>query len=86
MGLVKGANIQFQDGTISEDEYARILKIIDTAQIIDFRPLLYIIPKMIVEDKVVQVDVDIAANPLSVEYQILNLVLTEFDVIELKEL
>ncbi len=86
IGLKKGAGIHFAKGTISENEYASIIKMIDSADINDFRPLLYLIPKATVEHKVIQVSVEECANPLSVEYQIENLSSDEFELIEPKEL
>ena len=86
IGLKKGAGIHLGKGTISENEYARILTMIDSASINDFRPLLYLIPKDIVKHKVIEVPVEECANPLSVEYQIENLSSDEFEFIELKDL
>ncbi|WP_416864309.1 MAG: hypothetical protein ACMVP2_16885 [Imperialibacter sp.] len=83
-GLKKGAGINFDNGTISDMELARILKIIDSASINDFRPLVYIIPYSGIRHKVKLVDVDLAANPMSIEFQIPELKSAEFDVIQFK--
>jgi hypothetical protein len=83
-GLRKGATLHLSEGKISELEYARILKIIDLSNINDFRPLIYVIPVYMVKNKVKIVEVDVSANPLSVEYQIFNLTRHEFDIIELR--
>ncbi len=82
-GLKKGALLNFENGIISEIELARINKIIDTALIKDFRPLIYIIPFNGIKKKINLVDVELTANPLSMEYQIPELKSSEFDIIEL---
>lgn len=81
-GLTKGALINFENGTITDIELARIQKIIKNAEINDFRPLVYIIPFNLIKDKLKLVDVEEAANPLSIEYQITELMSNEFDIIE----
>ena len=82
-GLKKGAIINYENGKITEIELARINKIIDSASLKDFRPLIYIIPFSIIQNKLRLVDVELAANPLSIEYQIPELNSAEFDIIEL---
>jgi len=82
-GLKKGAIINFESGNISEIELARINKIIDSALINEFRPLIYIIPSSMVKTKLKLVDVELTANPLSMEYQVPELNTNEFDIIEL---
>lgn len=81
-GLKKGASIYYENGIISDIELARINKIIDSATINEFRPLIYVIPHNSIKDKLIHVDVDKTANPLSVEYQITDLLNDEFDIIE----
>lgn len=83
-GLMKGASSYLQSGHISEIDYTRILLIIKNATIADFRPLVYIIPRLEIEDRVIEVEVDKTANPLSIEYQIRDLKRDEFEVIELR--
>ena len=83
-GLIRGASLHLERKTISEQEYARIMSIIDKALINDFHPLVYVIPKLKVQDKVKVVEVEKTANPLSIEFQIHDLQDDEFDVIELR--
>ena len=71
-----------EKGIIDTDDFARIIKIIDKATIQDFSPVIYLIPKELVKDKVKKVDIDDAANPLSPEYQIEELTHEEFELIE----
>ena len=82
-GLKKGAAKMLERGIIDENDFARILKIIDKSSIKEFSPILYLIPAEIVKDKIKVVDVEEAANPLSSEYQIEELVDGEFEIIEI---
>ena len=77
-----GASIMFQKGVISENEFGLITKMVDSSGIHEFRPLIYLIPKGYVERRIETVDVDQKANPLSVEYRILDLKKSEFEIIE----
>jgi|SRR6185437_3047887 len=81
-GLIRGANYHLEIGTIDEEEYARIIRIIDKATIAEFRPLIYVIPSHLIKDRLKEVEVDLIANPLSIEYQINDLTSEEFDLIE----
>lgn len=81
MGLRRGALLQLQAGLIDETTFATINQMIETATISDFRPLIYIIPRALVEKKLRRVPVDQTANPFSVEFQILDLEKTEFEII-----
>jgi len=81
-GLKRGALINYRNEVIDADELARINQIIDTAELFLFRPLIYLIPVQLVDSKIKEVPVDTAANPLSLEYQILDLSENEFEIIE----
>ena len=81
-GLKKGVINMFDTGTIDGIEFARINKIIDSASIDMFNPLVFVIPRISVESRVRLVDVAEAANPLSVEYQIPDLKRCEFEIMQ----
>jgi hypothetical protein len=81
-GLKKGALIHHKAGIIDDNDLVRINKLIDSAKLKDFRPLLYLIPKNLVESKIIEVDIDDKANPLDVEYQIVDLNKNEFEIIQ----
>jgi hypothetical protein len=85
-GLKKGAIIQRSLNLIDDADLVKITKIIDTAPMNYFRPLIYLIPKPAVQHKVIEVEVEISANPLSVEYQIIDLKSNEFEIIEFKKI
>ena len=82
VGLKKGAAIMFEKGIIDENDFARIVAIVDSAEINEFSPLLYLIPGNNVANKIKSVNVEDAANPLSIEYQIYDLKRDEFEIIE----
>ena len=82
LGLKRGAIINYENGIISETELAIINSIIEKANITKFRPLLYIMPFNKIKEKLTRVEVDISANPLSMEYQINGLTNQDFDIIE----
>jgi hypothetical protein len=81
-GLKKGAAIMLDKGIIDENDFARILAIVDSAETNEFSPLLYLIPAGEVKDKIKTVKVEDAANPLSTEFQIFDLKRDEFEIIE----
>ncbi len=81
-GIKAGASIMLNKGLISEHEFAMIIRTVDTSSLKDYRPVLYLIPKTLVNQKLEVVDVDEKANPLSVEYRILDLTREEFEIIE----
>jgi hypothetical protein len=84
IGLKKGAAIMREKGIIDDNDFARILTIIDKADISEFTPLLYLIPAHLISKRIVQVDVESSANPLSSEYQIFDLKKSEFEIVELE--
>lgn len=81
-GLKRGAAIMLDKGIIDENDLARILAIIDSAEISEFSPMIYLIPTNLVKDKISPVEVKDAANPLSIEFQIFDLKRDEFEIIE----
>lgn len=83
-GLNKGAGIKLAAGVINDSQYGRIIDIIQDAQLIDFRPLIYVINKSLIDEKrILKVSVKDSANPLSTEFQIHDLVRTEFDILKI---
>jgi len=73
LGLLKGAAEKLAAGVIDQDDFARISKMIELANIHDFRPLIFLIPAEKVKGKLERIPVDKAANPLSIEYKICDL-------------
>lgn len=81
-GLKRGAIRMLEKKVVNQDEYARVIAWIDTATIDKFKPVLYLIPKGIIEPRVIKVPVAEAANPLSTEYQVHDLKKGEFELME----
>jgi hypothetical protein len=83
VGLLKGATYKRAAGIINDEQLQEINSIIGFAQIIDFRPRMYIIP---VTDQVRsimgEVSIGHRAHPLSVEFIIEKLPRDWFDYIE----
>lgn len=84
-GLKTGATHKQTAGVINDQDFGQIINIIDNADIRDFRPLIYAIPRENVQGKILKVEVEERANPLGIEYQIPNLKTDEFDLIELED-
>jgi hypothetical protein len=80
-GLLKGAQIKFENGKINKQQLKEITEIVNEARIPDFRPLLYVIPTAKVITKLKSVDVSQRAHPLSEEYIIEELDRKCFDVV-----
>jgi len=85
LGLLKGAKIMRDNGKITEKEFEEIKFIVGKADMRYFEPLLYIIDKSRVKDKVKTVPRNERANPMSDEYKIADLCTNEFDVISFED-
>jgi hypothetical protein len=83
IGLLKGATYKRSTGVINDQQLSEITSIIEAAEIIEFRPLMYVIP---VTDEVAKIMKEAPilerAHPLSVEYIIEELSRHLFDIIE----
>lgn len=82
LGIARGAGAKREDGTLDSRQESEILEIVQSAEIRDFRPLLYVIPSHLVADLVEPVAVAERAHPLSTEYLIKRLPRGSFDVID----
>lgn len=80
-GLKRGALCFYECELITIEEFERINKIIDTAVVTDFKPLLYIIPNGLEQNRLKIVPIEETASILSTEYRIEDLKKGEFDVI-----
>ena len=68
-------------GKISDDEKQEIIYLVKNAQIADWRPLLFIIPRHLVSARLELVPIDRRASPEK-EYIIRDLKRSEFEIIE----
>jgi hypothetical protein len=80
-GIKHGAAEHLKAGKINEMEFAYINEIVEQADLSDFRPVLYLISHDAVRNRVQKVPVDKRANPLGLEFQILDLNGFEFEKI-----
>lgn len=84
-GNIQGAEAKLAAGIITMKEKDEIVEIINGAEVADFQPFVYLIPFMGAAHLLTEVPVAQRAHPLSVEYRILNLPRTLFEIIELRE-
>jgi hypothetical protein len=82
-GLLRGANAKLEKRVIDLATAREIGAVVAAAQVVDFTPLLYVIPYGLVARQAKVVPVERRAHPLSDEYQIESLPRTRFDMIEL---
>lgn len=82
LGIINGARAKLSKGEISQEVFDEINLVVDQSELRDCRPLLYVIPRDRIEDKLSHVEVGQRAHPLSVEYIVENLHSSEFDLIE----
>lgn len=82
VGIINGANKKAAEGVINNREKKEIHSIVRQAEILNFRPLLYVIPYSAVKDMVRVVPMNKRAHPFSVEYIVEMLPRDFFDVIE----
>ena len=82
LGIINGARAKLSKGEISQEVFDEINLVVDQSELRDCRPLLYVIPRERIEDKLSHVEVGQRAHPLSVEYIVENLHSSEFDLIE----
>ncbi len=81
-GLVAGIQAKKRAGVITDEQANEIASIVEAAETRDFRPLVYVIPFTLVEDRIAGVPINQRANPLSVEFVIDKLPRHCFDVID----
>lgn len=85
VGLRKGIESKLAKGVITNTDALALLSAVRKAELIDFRPMLYVIPYTKVRHILTKVDVKERAHPLSVEYKIESLPSGSFEAIELLE-
>jgi hypothetical protein len=83
-GVKSGADAKLEAGIINDTQHEEIIRIVERAEVRDFRPVLYVIPYDRVRGRVVDVPVHQRAHPLSVEYRVESLPGDCFDMLELR--
>lgn len=84
MGIIKGANIKKSNGDITAHTLSEIVSIVNNAGIEYFHPLIYVIDRELVRDRVKNVNALDKAEFFSSEFMIEELVSNEFDVLEMR--
>ena len=82
-GILRGAQAKLAEGAIEPGAVAEIADVVQAAEILDFAPLLYVIPYHLVTSKLATVPVGQRAHPLSVEFTIPALPRDCFDVLRM---
>jgi hypothetical protein len=82
-GLLRGVEHKRAAGDVTDEQASEIASIVDASEPRDFRPLIFVIPFHLVQDKLRKVPVSQRAHPLSVEFIIDGLTRDCFDVIDL---
>lgn len=86
IGLRNGVEAKRHEGVITEEQTDEILGLIKLAKrdVDCFRPVIYVIPYILVKDQVIEVPYKARALPLSPEYKIEKLHTSDFDFVDLK--
>lgn len=80
-GIKRGAEFKCKNGIITEGEKNAIIQIVDNSRLLDFKPLIYVIPYEKVESQLESVKIADRAHPLSDEFIIRELKREDFDII-----
>ena len=86
IGILRDASCKLQAGIITRDQEGQIVSILEAREVLDFRPLLFIIPYVKAVGLAVEVPPGKQAHSLSREFQVEALPMDCFDGIELREL
>jgi hypothetical protein len=81
-GLRRAAEKHHSSGQLDEKRYQELQHIIEVSEPRDLRPLLYVIPYVLVQNMLLEVPKEKLASPLSREYVIERLPSSLFDVID----
>ena len=80
-GLLRGIDAKLAAGDVDAPTAAVIRDIVRQAELVDFQPLVYVVPFARVRRMAVRVSPAAAAHPFSAEYQIVALRRSQFDII-----
>lgn len=83
LSIINGARAQRDSGHITERVLQEIIVIVNSSMLMDFRPIVYVIPTGGIEDKIEEAPVSQKANPFSREYIIKSLHRKYFDIINI---
>ena len=83
VGILRGAASKKAQGIITDAEEKKIASIVECSQILDYAPVLFVIPYRGVSKLIVEVPPIDRAHPLSPEFRIESLPSARFDVIRI---
>jgi hypothetical protein len=82
-GLLKSVVYKHKAGVVNEEQAKDIVSVVEASELVDFRPLLYVIPvSQEVSELLKEVPIMERAHPLSIEYLAEKLPGKFFDIIE----
>lgn len=82
-GILKGAKAKFESGVIDSYQLDEIRQLVSIADYEAFFPVLYVIDAKKVATRSIEVDVKDRASDHSIEYKILDLSPSEFQIIDI---
>ena len=85
-GIIRGAKAKLAQGVIDTRVYDEIVRKIDASEFEEYYPVIVLINKKAVKNRIQIVSPDDAASEHSVEYKIADLKSQEFEIIHLKRL
>ena len=85
-GILRGAQAKLAQGIIDTREYDEIVRKIDVSDFEEYYPVIFLINKRAVKNRIQIVSPDDAASDHSVEYKIVDLKSQEFERIHLRKL
>lgn len=82
-GIIKGANANYKNGIITEEEKLQIISVIEQASIDYFRPLIYVMNFEEIKHISNSASIELKAGFFSKEYIIEKLPRQQFDIIDI---
>ena len=86
VGILKGATEKLRQGIINDDQYREISTRVAYAKMEDFYPMIFLINRKAVKDRLETVDQKDAASNKSIEYVIKDLQWNEFEIVRIKNM
>ena len=86
VGILKGASEKLKEGVITEGQYEEIQTIVAHARDDEFYPVIYLINKKAVKNRLKVVKPSDAASMSSIEYIITDLKRNEYEIIRIKDI
>lgn len=85
IGILRGIDAKRDCETITSDQRDELINIVAGAQIAYFRPMLYVVNRQQIGDRLERVPLERRAAPFSKEYIVSDLLAREFTIIDSKD-